>query len=208
MTDLLTDRFGEALAFAERAHRSQTRKGTTIPYVAHLLAVAALVLEYGGDEDQAVAALLHDVVEDQGGSAMAAEVRSRFDDRIADIVLACGDADAIPKPPWRERKQAYLASVPRKSPDAILVTMADKLHNVTTIIEDHREVGDAVWSRFTGGCDSTLWYYRSLADALAERQPGPLADRLRRTVAALEASAASAWQEWAAEAPLESSSGD
>ena len=189
MTDLLTDRFGEALVFAERAHRSQTRKGTPIPYVSHLMAVASLVLDYGGDEDQAIAALLHDVVEDQGGATMAAEIRARFNDRVADIVLACSDTDAIPKPPWRDRKETYIASVSHKSPDAILVTMADKLHNATAILEDHREIGDAIWTRFTGGRDGTLWYYRSLADALAERRPGPLAHRLSRTVALLEASA-------------------
>jgi (p)ppGpp synthase/HD superfamily hydrolase len=99
MTQLLTDRFGEALVYAERAHRDQTRKGTTIPYVAHLLAVASLVLEHGGGEDQAIAALLHDVVEEQGGAAAAAEIRARFGDRVADIVLACTDTEATPKPP-------------------------------------------------------------------------------------------------------------
>lgn len=190
MTSLLTDRFGDALTFAERAHRTQTRKGTDIPYVSHLMAVAGLVLEYGGDEDQAIAALLHDVVEDQGGAAIAHEIRARFNDRVADIVLACTDTDTVPKPPWRARKQAYIASVENKHPDALLVTMADKLHNATTILEDHREIGDAIWSRFTGGRDGTVWYYRELTNALARRRPGAIADRLERTVAALEVAAA------------------
>jgi hypothetical protein len=145
MTQLLTDRFGEALVYAERAHRAQTRKGTTIPYVAHLLAVASLVLEHGGGEDQAIAALLHDVVEDQGGAAAAAEIRARFGDRVADIVLACTDTEATPKPPWRARKEAYVASVAGKSDDAILVTAADKLHNASAILEDYRVLGEALW---------------------------------------------------------------
>jgi (p)ppGpp synthase/HD superfamily hydrolase len=159
------------LTFAERAHRAQTRKGTDIPYVSHLMAVAALVLEHGGDEDQ-------------GGAAIAREIRVRFNDRIADIVLACTDTDAVPKPPWRTRKEAYIASVETKPAAALLVTLADKRHNAV-ILEDHRRIGDAIWSRFTGGRYGTLWYYR----ALACRQPGPLADRLLHTVAELEAAA-------------------
>jgi (p)ppGpp synthase/HD superfamily hydrolase len=187
---LLTDRFGEALRFAEVAHRAQTRKGTEIPYVAHLMAVAAIVLEYGGDEDQAIAALLHDVVEDQGGAEVARVVRTRFGDRVADIVLACTDADTLPKPAWRARKEAYIAAIETEPEDALLVTMADKLHNATAVIEDHRALGDAIWARFNGGREGTLWYYRALSDALAHRKPGALADRLERTVACLERAAA------------------
>jgi (p)ppGpp synthase/HD superfamily hydrolase len=190
MTHLLTDRFGEALAFAERAHRAQVRKGTTIPYVAHLLAVASLVLEHGGGEDQAIAALLHDVVEDQGGAAAAAEIRARFGDRVADIVLACTDTEATPKPPWRARKEAYVASVAGKTDDAILVTACDKLHNATAILEDYRVLGEALWPRFTGGREGTLWYYRALADAIAARSSGRLSLRLARAVEDLEAVAA------------------
>jgi (p)ppGpp synthase/HD superfamily hydrolase len=130
-----------------------------------------------------------DVVEDQGGAAIAREIRVRFNDRVADIVLACTDTDAVPKPPWRARKEAYIASVETKPADTLLVTLADKLHNATAILEDHLRIGDAIWSRFTGGRDGTLWYYRALADALARRHPGPLADRLLRTVAELEAAA-------------------
>jgi (p)ppGpp synthase/HD superfamily hydrolase len=187
---LLTDRFGEALTLAERAHRAQTRKCTDIPYVAHLLAVAAIVLEYGGDEDQAIAALLHDVVEDQGGAEMAGKVRARFGDRVAEIVLACTDTDTLPKPPWRARKEAWVAAIETEREDALIVTMADKLHNATAIIEDHRQIGDAIWDRFNGGREGTLWYYRALSDALGRRRPGALADRLERTVTELESAAA------------------
>jgi (p)ppGpp synthase/HD superfamily hydrolase len=190
MTHLLTDRFGEALAFAERAHRAQVRKGTTIPYVAHLLAVASLVLEHGGGEDQAIAALLPDVVGDQGGAAAAAEIRARFGDRVADIVLACTDTEATPKPPWRARKEAYVASVAGKTDDAILVTACDKLHNATAILEDYRVLGEALWPRFTGGREGTLWSHRALADAIAARSSGRLSLRLARAVEDLEAVAA------------------
>lgn len=186
----LTDRFGAALSFAERAHRAQTRKGSAIPYVAHLLAVASLVLEHGGDEDEAIAALLHDVVEDQGGPAAAAEVRARFGDRVAQIVLECTDADVVPKPPWRARKEAFLASIATTSDEAVLVTAADKLHNAISVLEDHRAIGDGLWTRFAGGREGTLWYYRAVADALARRKPGALTDRLERTVSDLEAAAA------------------
>lgn len=183
----LSSRFGSALSFAENAHRNQTRKGTTIPYVAHLLAVAALVLEQGGDEDQAIAALLHDAVEDQGGLQMAERIRRLFGDRVADMVLACTDSVVIPKPSWRARKEAYVAGIAAKPAGALLVVLADKTHNATAIAEDRRVIGDAIWDRFTGGREGTLWYYRALAGALAARMPGPLSDRLARVVAELEA---------------------
>ena len=177
---MLTDRFGEALVFAEKAHREQVRKETDIPYVAHLLAVASIVLEHGGDEDQAIAALLHDAVEDQGGDAMGLEIRDRFGERVYSIVMACTDATMIPKPPWRERKEAYIAAVPGKPSDALLVAMADKLHNAHSILEDHRRIGDVIWDRFNGGHEGTVWYYKSLADAFASLAPGDLAERLMR----------------------------
>ncbi|MGI1661346.1 HD domain-containing protein [Palleronia sp. KMU-117] len=177
---MLTDRFGEALVFAEKSHREQVRKDTDIPYVAHLLAVASIVLEHGGDEDQAIAALLHDAVEDQGGDVMGLEIRDRFGERVYSIVMACTDATVIPKPPWRARKEAYIAAVPGKPSDALLVAMADKLHNAHAILEDHRRIGDAIWDRFNGGHEGTVWYYRSLADAFASLAPGDLAGRLKR----------------------------
>ena len=187
---MLTDRFAQALVFAEGAHREQRRKGTAIPYVAHLMAVASLVLEYGGDEDQAIAALLHDAVEDQGGAAMASEIRARFGERVAAMVLACTDADVVPKPPWRARKEAYLAHLDEVPGEALLISMADKLHNATAILTDLGTVGPAVWERFKGGRDGTLWYYRSLADAYLRLAPGPLAGRIDTVVRTMETAAA------------------
>ena len=129
--------FDDALVFASRLHAGQLRKGTPVPYVAHLLAVTATVLEHGGDEDEAIAALLHDAVEDQGGAATRAKIRRRFGENVAAIVDGCTDADTIPKPPWQQRKEAYLAHlVGETSPSVRLVSSADKLHNVRSIIAD------------------------------------------------------------------------
>ncbi|MGX6646888.1 HD domain-containing protein [Maricaulaceae bacterium MS644] len=182
----LTSRYADALVFAATAHREQTRKGTAIPYLSHLMSVSALVLEYGGDEDQAIAGLLHDAIEDQGGAAMEAQIRERFGDRVAQIVRACTDSDAEPKPPWRARKEAYLATLRDKSDDALLVSQCDKLHNATAILNDARIIGPAIWDRFTGKRDGTIWYYQSLAAIFAERRPGPLAERFARTVSEME----------------------
>ena len=183
----LSRRFEDALLYATRAHEGQRRKATTVPYVAHLLAVCALVLEDGGDEDEAIAALLHDVVEDQGGVPRAAEVRARFGDRVADIVVACSDTDVMPKPPWRSRKEAYVAHV-RSAPDAVRrVSLADKVHNARTILADYRVVGEAVWRRFSAGGDDQLWYYESLVDAFRRDAPSPLHDEFVRVGAELKA---------------------
>lgn len=182
-------RFSDALQFAEAAHRGQVRKGTDIPYVSHLLAVTAIVLEHGGDEDLAIAALLHDAVEDAGGEKMEREIRARFGDRVADIVMHNTDAVVDvgeAKPPWRERKEAYLAHMPEKPRDALLVSAADKLHNANAILCDYREIGDRLWERFRGGREGTLWYYRALADAFERLLPGRLASDLSRIVAELE----------------------
>lgn len=180
-----TDRFDDALVYASRLHRNQRRKGTDIPYVAHLLAVAALVIEHGGDEDQAIAALLHDAAEDQGGAATLAEIEARFGSAVARIVGDCTDSWCEPKPPWRARKQAYLEKLAAKPEASLLVSLADKTHNARAILADRRQVGEAIWDRFTGGRDGTLWYYRSLAHCFGTVLPGPLADELQRTVAAL-----------------------
>jgi len=183
----LTRRFEDALVYATQAHEGQRRKATTVPYVAHLLAVCALVLEDGGDEDEAIVALLHDVVEDQGGVPRAAEVRARFGDRVADIVVACSDTDVMPKPPWRSRKEAYVAHG-RSAPDAVRrVSLADKVHNARTILADYRVVGEAVWRRFSAGGDDQIWYYESLVDAFRRDAPSPLHDELARVVAELKA---------------------
>src|SRR6201997_5208121 len=160
----LGPRFQRAFQFASKKHAGQTRKASTIPYLAHLMGVASLVLEAGGDEDLAIAALLHDVVEDCGGAPMLKEVRRRFGKRVADIVDGCTDAYEIPKPPWRERKESYLRRLKKENADTRLVSAADKLNNIRSILSDYRKVGESVWSRFNGGRVGTLWYYRTLRD--------------------------------------------
>lgn len=183
---MLTQRFEEALVWAARLHGQQTRKGAGIPYLAHLLAVASLVLEHGATEDEAIAALLHDAIEDQGGAVTREQIRLRFGPTVEQIVVECSDAEAIPKPPWRERKEAYIARIAAASPSARLVSLADKLHNARAILADYRLIGDALWTRFTGGREGTLWYYRSLADVFQAAYPHPLADELARVVAEIE----------------------
>lgn len=160
----LGPRFLRAFLFAAEKHSGQTRKASTIPYIAHLMGVASLVLEAGGDEDLAIAALLHDVVEDCGGVPMLKEVRRRFGKRVAAIVEGCTDADTDPKPPWRERKEDYLRRLKTAAADTRLVSAADKLNNVRSILSDYRAIGESVWSRFNGGREGTLWYYRTLLE--------------------------------------------
>ena len=179
-------RLERALLLATRLHAGQQRKGTGSPYVSHLLAVAALVLEYGGGEDEAVAALLHDAAEDQGGEPTLALIREEFGTQVADVVLACSDTLEDPKPHWRQRKLDYIAAVPHKSPAARLVSMADKLHNVRAVIQDYRSQGEEVWQRFSGRREGTLWYYRALAEAFAGSQPLALSEELERAVNELD----------------------
>ena len=179
---MLTDRFDEALAYASKLHRDQQRKGTDVPYVAHLLGVASIALENGADEDQAIAALLHDAVEDQGGAPQLAVIRATFGDRVAEIVDHCTDSETEPKPPWRTRKEAYLASLAHKPVASLQVSLADKTHNARAIVADLGVHGDALWQRFTGGKDGSLWYYEALAEAFRARIPGPATDRLAALV--------------------------
>ena len=186
----LTDRFTQALCLACELHRTQSRKGTQIPYVAHLLAVASIALEHGASEDEAIAAVLHDAVEDQGGAATARRIEQELGPTVAEIVQACSDTDVVPKPPWRERKERYIAHVREASPSTRLVSASDKLHNARSILADYRELGDALWDRFTGGREGTLWYYRALVDAFAHHGRTKLVDELDRVVAELEALAA------------------
>jgi (p)ppGpp synthase/HD superfamily hydrolase len=186
----LGPRFEQALLFATRKHAGQTRKGTTVPYIAHLLSVAGLVLEAGGDEDLAIAALLHDVVEDCGGAPMLEEVRRSFGDRVAHVVEGCTDTDLDPKPPWRQRKEDYLKHLQTADSDVRLVSAADKLHNARSILADYREIGESVWERFQGKRDGTLWYYRSLVDEFRTRDDNPLVNQLERVVKELEAAVA------------------
>lgn len=185
-TPLLTERFDEALAYASRIHRTQLRKGAGIPYISHLLGVAAIALENGADEDQAIAALLHDAVEDQGGLAQLEQIRARFGEAVAQIVADCTDTHEDPKPDWRPRKEAYVAGLAHKAPRSLAVSIADKTHNAAAINADLRLHGAAVWERFTGERDGTLWYYRSLADAFAWLLPGAAATRFEREVAEME----------------------
>lgn len=182
----LAHRFDRALVYARRLHEKQFRKGTQIPYISHLLAVSALVVENGGDEDEAIAALLHDAVEDQGGSSTEAGIRKLFGARVAEIVLACSDTDEVPKPPWRARKEAYIRhlSDPALPDGALLVSLADKLHNARTILADERE-GHDVFSRFNAPKADQAWYYRELAKTFASLTDNPMAGELTRVVGQL-----------------------
>jgi GTP pyrophosphokinase len=175
-----------AFLFAAEKHARQARKASTIPYIAHLMGVASLVLEAGGDEDLAIAAFLHDVVEDCGGAAMLKEVRRRFGARVAKVVDGCTDADTYPKPPWRQRKETYIRHLKKADADTRLVSAADKLNNVRSILSDHRKIGESVWSRFNGGRDGTLWYYRTLLDVFLRHKPNRITRELELAVNELE----------------------
>jgi (p)ppGpp synthase/HD superfamily hydrolase len=194
---VLTDRFDRALLYATHVHGGQVRKGTDTPHVAHLLAVATTVLEYGGDEDLAIAALLHDSVENQGGNARLNDVRNRFGEGVARIVEACSDSLADTgkgegKAHWRERKEAYLAHLRTADEDTLWVSLADKVHNARTILRDLRkpDIGEKVWARFNVPTKQTLWYYHSLADIFCERLSNQLSNELREIVEVLEAEVA------------------
>ena len=182
----LGPRFLRAFEFAAEKHAGQTRKASAIPYITHLMGVASLVLEAGGDEDLAIAALLHDVVEDCGGAPMLKEVRRRFGKCVAKVVDGCTDADTYPKPPWRERKEEYLRHLAAADADTRLVSAADKLNNVRSIVSDYREVGEFVWVRFNGGREGTLWYYRSLRDEFLRHAPNRITRDLELAVNELE----------------------
>ena len=174
-------RFDEAVALALDAFRPIARKGSGVPYITHLLAVTALVGEYGGDEDQLIAAVLHDYIEDiPGGSREGLE--RRFGSRVAALVDELSDCLGEPKPPWKQRKLDYLAHLEHAAADVKLISCADKLHNATTIIEDHARIGDGIFERFRGKKQGTLWYYASVCDALAKGWTSPLLDRLVDTV--------------------------
>jgi (p)ppGpp synthase/HD superfamily hydrolase len=182
----LSARFEDALIYATQLHATQVRKSGDVPYISHLLGVAALVLDYGGDEDEAIAALLHDAIEDQGGDATRTEIRRRYGNRVTEIVDGCTDTDITPKPPWRERKEAYIAHIATADPSVRLVSAADKLYNVRATLRDLREHGEATWRRFNGGRDGTIWYYRSLVDAFSRFERHPIVSELSRAVSELE----------------------
>jgi (p)ppGpp synthase/HD superfamily hydrolase len=189
----LTDRFFAAAALANELHGGQRRLGTQVPYAAHLMIVAGLVLEAGGDETQAIAALLHDSVEDGGGGAILTRIRAEFGYDVAAIVEACSDSlDPEDVRSWRERKAAYLAHLPEITDEAVLrVALADKVHNARSIVRDYRVEGDALWERFTNKTIADqLWYYRALVEFFITRHPGPLVEDLRSAVSELEGLAA------------------
>jgi GTP pyrophosphokinase len=193
---VLTGRFQRAVAVACEVHAAQLRKGTRIPYLAHLLSVAALVLEHGGGEDAAIGGLLHDAVEDSDdGTQMERRIREEFGDRVAGIVMGCSDAVAVPgqpKPPWQERKEAYLKRLAAvHDPDVLLVSACDKLHNARSIVADLRAIGPELWSRFTQADPAAqLWYYQSLASCYQGRVPPALSDELNRTIRQMQSPAA------------------
>ena len=169
-TTKLTERFERALVYATKLHSKQIRKGSGVPYISHLLSVAALVLEDGGNEDEAIAALLHDAIEDQGGDKIRQEIKQKFGQKVVSIVNGCTDAEVIPKPPWRERKQQYIEKMRYASPEVRRVSMADKVHNARSILADYYRGDTDIWSRFKGGKEGTLWYFRSLIEV--NRQAG------------------------------------
>lgn len=216
----LTSRFEEALVYAARAHAKHVRKASPaeatdgasdavrtspgeIPYVAHLLAVASLVLENGGGEDEAIAGLLHDAIEDTGGRARRDDIRVRFGDEIVRIVEACSDSDGEEKAPWRERKERYVAHLASTTDAKVrLVAACDKLHNARAVLADYEQLGAALWARFNGGRDGTLWYYRALADELARGGPERLADEIGRAVSELEELVRAAESDWQPKPPI------
>ena len=179
-------RLQRAFRYAAEKHAGQTRKQTAVPYLSHLMAVASLVLEAGGDEDMAIAAFLHDVVEDCGGMSRLREVRKQFGPRVAEMVEGCTDSFGEPKPEWLERKKDYLREVKHADVETRLVSASDKLHNVRTILADYRQDGEAIWTRFSGKKEGTLWYYRALSDEYQRRSPNRITRELEIVVAELE----------------------
>ena len=183
----LSRKFRFALDYAAEVHASQLRKGTEIPYVSHLLTVTSIVLDNGGSEDEAIAALLHDAVEDGGGQKVYEEIRHCFGENVAEIVAGCTDAWIIPKPPWRQRKEAYVKHIAETSPSVLLVSMADKLANARSMLADYEKCGEKLWTRFNTGKAGQLWYLRALANAFKGTGVKPdIVVELERVVAALE----------------------
>lgn len=181
---ILSDKYKQALAFAFDLHRTQERKGSDTPYVAHILGVSSMTLEYGATEDEAIAALLHDAAEDQGGEDILREIEIRFGPAVAGVVRECTDAVEDPKPPWKERKIRYLEHLKSASASASLVASCDKLYNLRAIVSDYRTVGEALWKRFAGGKEGVLWYYRELGKALT--MPKSLQKEFADSLLALE----------------------
>lgn len=184
---MLSERFDRALVYASRLHASQERKASGVPYFAHLMGTSAIALRYGADEDQAIAALLHDAAEDQGGRECLEEISAKFGEHVATIVAGCTDSWTQPKPPWRQRKEAYLDKLPYKERDVLLVSCADKIDNARSILKDYRLVGESLWGRFRGGKEGTLWYYSELVKAFTAVEAFTIGGELARVVAQVEA---------------------
>jgi (p)ppGpp synthase/HD superfamily hydrolase len=182
----LTKRFDEAFAYAHDAHADQRRNGTEVPYIGHLMGVSSIVLDDGGTEDEAIAALLHDAAEDRGGRPRLEDIRHRFGDTVARIVEDCTDSWTDPKEPWAERKQKYVHHARTLSPSSLRVSAADKVHNAYAILRDLRNIGDEVWKRFKAGPDDVLAYYQGLVRAYREAGGGRLVDELDRIVRGIE----------------------
>lgn len=197
---MLGQKFDEALALASELHRKQNRKGTPIPYISHLMAAAGIVLEANAYhpmdniEDVAIGALLHDAIEDQGHKIDLDQIKEKFGDTVYRIVLECSDAIVTEKgqekPPWKDRKRAYLDNISGKSQETLLVSCADKMHNARCIMFDHDRIGDDIWDRFNAGKDGTIWYYRSLAEELEKAWPeNPLLPDFQAIVQRMEQAA-------------------
>jgi len=178
----LTEQFELALVYATRLHANQRRKISGVPYITHLLSVAALVLEAGGTEAEAIAGLLHDAIEDQGGKSTREEIRQRFGDIVVAIVDGCTECDTYPKPPWEERKKTYLANLRQASPSIRLVSLADKLHNGRSLLADWRQHGDTIWTQFKAGREGTLWFYQQLLQVYQQTGSDSLTDEFSRVI--------------------------
>lgn len=182
----LGPRLQRAFRYAAKKHDGQTRKQSAVPYLSHLMAVTSLVLEGGGDEDMAIAALLHDVVEDCGGRPTLREVRRMFGARVARIVEGCTDSFSNPKLEWAVRKNEYLQRLKHEDDETRLVSASDKLHNVRTVLADYRQDGESIWKRFSGGREGTLWYYRALSDEFQRRNTNRITRELAIALRELE----------------------
>ena len=183
---ILSSRFSSALALALDLHGTQLRKGTGVPYMTHLMAVCALVGEYGGDEDLMIAALLHDTLEDCSDRISLPQIVERFGWRVGSVVDGCSDCVKTPKPPWQQRKQAYLDRLAGEKADVKLVASCDKLHNCTALLRDSRLLGDSHWARFNASKEQQAWYLRSCVDALRQGWWNPILAPLEEVVSAFE----------------------
>ena len=182
----LSARFGDAFKYAHEIHAAQTRKGSASPYIGHLMGVASIVLDDGGNEDEAIGALLHDAAEDHGGRKRLEDIRARFGDAVARIVEDCTDSWETPKPPWADRKREYVDRARALPPGSLRVAAADKVHNAYAILRDLRNVGDEVWTRFNAPADDVLAYYEGLVRSMREAGGGRLVEELDRIVKGIQ----------------------